>query len=106
MRSDQTTAPAASRPAPRPHAPATAAAPFPRQGTARLTLAERAARTDERNRDCRSCRAFTPAPCGLAYGWCRAHAMYVKLYHPPAGFYSQCQFKVLTRVVGSPEPRR
>lgn len=67
---------------------------------ARLRLAERARHTDERRRDCRSCAAFTPAPGGLAYGWCHAWRMYVKLYHPAGDFYSQCQFQVLTRVVG------
>lgn len=69
---------------------------------ARLSLAERAAHTDERNRDCRACRAFVPAPGGLAYGWCRAFDMYVKLYHPAGGFHSQCQFQVLTRIVNDP----
>lgn len=65
----------------------------------RLSLVERAEHTDERNRDCRTCKAFVPAPGGMGYGWCRAFDMYVKLYHPPGGFYSQCQFQVLTRVV-------
>lgn len=69
--------------------------PLPR----RLTLLERAERTDERNRDCRSCAMFEPAPGGLSYGHCRAHDMAVKLYHPAGEFFSQCQFKVLTRVV-------
>jgi hypothetical protein len=65
---------------------------------ARLSLAERAARTDERNRDCRDCKMFAPAPAGLSYGDCSAHKMRVKLYHPAGEFFSQCQFKVLTRV--------
>jgi hypothetical protein len=65
----------------------------------RLTLAERAAHTDEKNRDCRSCVMFEPAPAGLNYGNCEAHKMAVKLYHPAGEFFSQCQFKVLTRVV-------
>lgn len=65
----------------------------------RLTLVERAERTDERNRDCRNCSMFEPAPAGLAYGHCAAHQMVVKLYHPAGEFFSQCQFKVLTRVV-------
>jgi hypothetical protein len=65
----------------------------------RLTLTERAARTDEKNRDCRSCAMFEPAPAGLNYGNCVAHKMAVKLYHPAGEFFSQCQFKVLTRVV-------
>lgn len=48
-------------------------------------------------RDCRSCRNYEPSEDGLAYGWCRAHKQYVKLYHPPAGWYSQCLFKSLRR---------
>ncbi|MBW3576534.1 MAG: hypothetical protein KY462_02100 [Actinobacteria bacterium] len=105
MKSDPTALAALESPPRKPGAP-TAAALFAADDAPRVTLAERAARTDERNRDCRSCPAFTPAPCGLAYGWCRAHDMYVKLYHPPGGFYSQCQFKVLTRVVGAPKRSR
>ncbi|MEP7054562.1 MAG: hypothetical protein ABI912_04870 [Actinomycetota bacterium] len=69
---------------------------------ARLTLAERAERTSERMRDCRGCAMFEPAPAGLNYGYCQAHKMAVKLYHPAGAFYSQCQFKVLTRVVANP----
>lgn len=64
----------------------------------RLTLEARAARTDERLRDCRTCPVFQAAPAGLAFGWCSAHKMAVKLYHPAGEFFSQCQFKVLTRV--------
>jgi hypothetical protein len=67
----------------------------------RLTLVERAARTEERHRDCRSCTMFEPAPAGLAFGHCSAHKMAVKLYHPAGEFFSQCQFKVLTRVVAA-----
>lgn len=63
----------------------------------RLTLAERAAHTNERHRDCRACKAFTPGPAGMAFGWCRAFKMPVKLYRPAGEFYSQCQFRVLTR---------
>jgi hypothetical protein len=74
----------------------------PQTPPARLTLVERAARTDERNRDCRSCAMFEPAPGGLAYGNCVAHKMAVKLYHPAGAFFSQCQFKVLTRLVHNP----
>lgn len=65
----------------------------------RLTLTERAERTDEANRDCRGCRAFESAGGDAGYGHCRAFDMFVKLYHPPGAFYSQCQFQVLTRVV-------
>lgn len=48
-------------------------------------------------RDCRDCRHFEPQGDGLAYGWCRAHVQFVKLYHPPGEFWSQCQFKALAR---------
>ena len=65
----------------------------------RLTLTERAERTSEKHRDCRGCAMFEPAPSGLNYGYCAAHKMAVKLYHPAGAFFSQCQFKVLTRVV-------
>lgn len=68
----------------------------------RLTLTERVDYTDESRRDCRSCKAFSPAPAGLGFGWCRAFRMHVKFYHPPQGFYSQCQFQVLTRPVKEP----
>ena len=66
---------------------------------ARLTLAERAERTSERHRDCRGCAMFEPAPSGLNHSYCAAHKMAVKLYHPAGAFFSQCQLKVLTRVV-------
>jgi hypothetical protein len=48
-------------------------------------------------RDCRRCPNFQPADDGLAYGWCKAHEQYVKLYHPADGWYSQCMFKSLRR---------
>jgi hypothetical protein len=48
-------------------------------------------------RDCRACPHFQDQGDGLAYGWCRAHHQFVKLYHPPAAFWSQCQFKALAR---------
>lgn len=67
----------------------------------RLTLQERAEHTDERPRDCRTCKAFVPAPGGMGYGWCRAFRTYVKLYHPAGSFYSQCQFHVLRRTVSA-----
>lgn len=56
-----------------------------------------AAQRNVRHRDCRSCPHFEDQHDGLAYGWCQAHAQYVKLYHPPGGFFSQCQFKALAR---------
>lgn len=61
----------------------------------RETLEERIARLRVRRRDCRDCKLFTPSPSGLAFGWCNAHAQFVKLYH--GKFYSQCQFKALAR---------
>ena len=33
----------------------------------------------------------------LNYGWCKAHSQFVKLYRPAGEFWSQCQFKALTR---------
>ena len=62
----------------------------------RETLEQRAARLNVEPRDCRDCAMFTPSPTGLAFGWCRAHEQYVKLYH--GSFFSQCQFKTLSRV--------
>jgi hypothetical protein len=61
----------------------------------RETLEERVARLNVPQRDCRTCRMFTPSPTGLAFGWCNAHEQYVKLYH--GSFWSQCQFKTLAR---------
>jgi hypothetical protein len=61
----------------------------------RETLEERVARLDVPRRDCRDCKLFTPSPTGMAFGWCRAHEQYVKLYH--GSFFSQCQFKSLSR---------
>lgn len=65
----------------------------------RLTLLERAARTDEKLRDCRVCPMYEPDRSGMAFGYCQAHEQYVKLYHPEGEFFSQCQFKVLSRPV-------
>jgi hypothetical protein len=48
------------------------------------------------HRDCRNCAHFR-AHEELGYGWCDAHDQFVKLYHPPGGFWSQCQFKALAR---------
>ena len=50
-----------------------------------------------KHRDCRSCRHFDAQEDDLAYGWCKAHSQFVKLYHPAGEFWSQCQFKALTR---------
>lgn len=66
----------------------------------RETLAERVARLKVPARDCRACPMFTPSPTGLAFGWCKAHDQYVKLYHPAGAFFSQCQFKALSRARG------
>ncbi|MGH2768120.1 MAG: hypothetical protein ACRDIF_04075 [Actinomycetota bacterium] len=67
----------------------------------RLTLEERVEALDAKKRDCRDCKMFTPSPTGLGFGWCSAFVQYVKLYHPSGGFFSQCQFKMLSRA--SPE---
>lgn len=48
-------------------------------------------------RDCRTCPKFESQGDGLGYGWCTAHLQFVKLYHPPGAFFSQCQFKALGR---------
>jgi len=65
----------------------------------RLTLEEVLELRGVPPRDCRSCSKFDPDPEGRAFGWCRAHDEYVKLYHDAAGdWHSQCQFKTL-RVV-------
>jgi hypothetical protein len=66
----------------------------------RETLEERVVRLDIATRDCRACPLFRPSADGLAYGWCDAHDQYVKLYHPPGSFFSQCQFKTLSRARG------
>lgn len=64
----------------------------------RETLEETVERMRVKRRDCRTCRAFIPSETGLGFGWCNAFTQYVKLYHPPdGGFWSQCQFKVLSR---------
>jgi hypothetical protein len=61
------------------------------------TLEEVAAERRLSHNDCRTCRNYRPSPDGLAYGWCPPHGQYVKLYHPPGGFYSQCRFKSIQR---------
>jgi hypothetical protein len=71
--------------------------------TNRLPLENVAAARRIARRDCRSCPQFQDQGDGLAYGWCLAHAQFVKLYHPPGQFWSQCQFKVLGRVRRSAE---
>ncbi len=50
-----------------------------------------------RHRDCRTCPRLEPQDDELNYGWCQAHRMFVKFYHPPGQFWSQCQFKALAR---------
>lgn len=50
-----------------------------------------------RMRDCRDCTHFKPEGDELAYGWCKAHDQFVKLYHPAGEFFSQCQCKALNR---------
>ena len=61
------------------------------------SLEEVAAERNVVHRDCRNCLQFEDEGDGLAYGWCRAHDQFVKLYHPPGQFWSQCQFKALSR---------
>lgn len=71
------------------------------QRVAIRSLEEVAAERNARHRDCRDCRHFEDQGDGLAYGWCGAHKQHVKLYHPPGQFFSQCQFKALTRERGT-----
>jgi hypothetical protein len=61
----------------------------------RLTLQERVSELNMKQRDCRSCKAFVANEEGLGYGWCTAFDKYVKLYH--GQFWSQCQFKIISR---------
>jgi hypothetical protein len=65
-----------------------------------LTLEQLAAHRGVPYRDCRTCPHFGTQDDGLAYGWCKAHAQFVKAYHPHGEFWSQCQFKSLTRERG------
>lgn len=69
----------------------------PAETRPRETLEARAVRLAVPKRDCRSCPMFDPSPTGLAFGWCKAHEQYVKLYHSAGAFFSQCQFKALSR---------
>ena len=61
------------------------------------SLEELAEERGAKHRDCRECRHFDAQGDALNYGWCGAHAQFVKLYHPAGEFWSQCQFKALTR---------
>lgn len=61
------------------------------------TLEQIAAERRTPFRDCRSCAHFEAEDDALAYGWCRAHDQFVKLYHPPGAWWSQCQFKALVK---------
>ncbi len=61
------------------------------------SLEQLAADRGANQRDCRRCPQFEDQGDGLAYGWCRAHSQFVKLYHPAGQFWSQCQFKALAR---------
>lgn len=56
-----------------------------------------AAERNVRHRDCRTCPRLEAQEDDLNYGWCTAHRMFVKFYHPPGEFWSQCQFKALAR---------
>ena len=60
-------------------------------------LAEVVADRRLRPNDCRDCRNYEPSDTGLAFGYCRAFDAWVKLYHPPGDFYSQCRFKSIQR---------
>lgn len=69
----------------------------PTPSTERPSLEVLAAERGAKYRDCRSCAHFDSQEDALAYGWCGAHRQFVKLYHPAGEFWSQCQFKALTR---------
>ena len=71
------------------------------------SLEQVAARRRAPHRDCRTCAHFEAAEDGLAFGWCGVHEQFVKLYHPPGQFWSQCQFKFLAQARDSagPEPQ-
>jgi hypothetical protein len=64
----------------------------------RMTLDEVLQRRGVPPRDCRDCAKFDADPEGRGFGWCQAHDMYVKLYHPNGNWHSQCQFKALRLV--------
>jgi hypothetical protein len=64
----------------------------------RMTLDEVLQRRGVPVRDCRECAKFDADPEGRGFGWCRAHDMYVKLYHPNGNWHSQCQFKAIRLV--------
>ena len=64
----------------------------------RMTLDEVLERRGVPVRDCRDCPKFDADPEGRGFGWCQAHDMYVKLYHPDGNWHSQCQFKALRLV--------
>jgi hypothetical protein len=64
----------------------------------RMTLDEVLERRGVPPRDCRDCAKFDADPEGRGFGWCQAHDMYVKLYHPNGNWHSQCQFKAIRLV--------
>lgn len=68
-----------------------------RQVAIRGTVQDVAADRGISHRDCRECQHFDDQGDGLGYGWCRAHRQFVKLYQMADGFWSQCQFKAITR---------
>ncbi len=61
----------------------------------RMTLDEVLRQRGVPARDCRDCARFEADPEGRGFGWCQAHDMYVKLYHPNGNWHSQCQFKAI-----------
>ena len=71
----------------------------------RMTLDEVLERRGVPPRDCRDCAKFDADPEGRGFGWCQAHDMYVKLYHPDGDWHSQCQFKAI-RLVRELRPAR
>ena len=64
----------------------------------RMTLGEVLRQRGVPPRDCRDCAKFDADPEGRGFGWCQAHDMYVKLYHPDGNWHSQCQFKAIRLV--------
>ena len=64
----------------------------------RMTLDEVLQRRGVPPRDWRDCAKFDADPEGRGFGWCQAHDMYVKLYHPNGNWHSQCQFKAIRLV--------
>jgi hypothetical protein len=71
----------------------------------RMTLDEVLHRRGVPVRDCRDCAKFDADPEGRGFGWCQAHDMFVKLYHPNGNWHSHCQFEAI-RLVRELRPQR